>query len=258
MIDGFGAVAARFSLHRRETYEAIVDCLSNFLPSHQKQNWPCNEYTNLRTRTQAEKDALIILARILPYNMSQALSAGIVSRWLAKYTFCGSSAPETRKIEAVQQLKTRNTEDTLMCDILNMIDCAPEGRKELRKHRLVGSAIGETEDGEGDTLMIGGEDTAGLVMSSIAGGRRIREESIEEQALRRRRREAMVFSEGGRPLERDDIIQRDDVISDEDAGQDLERLIEDEARREDGEGAGLSTVERGRWAWTRWLSQSSA
>lgn len=254
----YGAIAARSSLNKRETYEAIIDCLSNFLPSHQKQDWPCNEYTNFRTRTQAEKDALTVLGRILPYNMSQALSAGIVSRWLAKYTFCGSSAPETRKIEAVQQLKTWNTEDTLMCDILNMIDCEPEGRKELRKHHLVGSAIGETDDGEGDTVMIGGEETAGLVMSSITRGRRIREESIEEQALRRRRREAMVLSEGGRPLGRDDIIQRDNVVSDEDVEQDYERLIEDEARRGDGEGAGSSTSERSPWAWTRWFSQSSA
>ena len=161
-------------------------------------------------------------------------------------------------MEAVQQLKTWNTEDTLMCEILSMIDDAPEGRKELRKHRLVGSAIGETDDEEGDTLMIGGEDTAGLSIGSAARGRRIREESIEEQALRRRRREAMVLSEGGRPLGRDDIIQRDNVVSDEDVEQDLERLIEDEARREDEERVGSSTVEHNRWGWTRWLFQASA
>lgn len=254
----FGAIAARFSINKPETYEAIIDCLCNFLPSHQKQNGQCNEYTNFKTRTRAEKDALIVLGRILPYNMSQALGAGIVRRWLAQYPFCGSSAPEARKVDAVKQLKTWNTEDTLMCDILHMIHSAPEGLKELRKHRLAGSASRETDDEEGDTLMIGGEDTAGLVMGSIARGRRIREESIEEQALRRRRREAMVISEGGRPLGRDDIIQRDSIVSDEDVEQDLERLIEDEARREDEEHVGPPTVEHDRWGWTRWLFQSSA
>ena len=258
---GVGAIAARSSLNNRETYEALVDCLCNFLPSYQEKSWPCNEYTNIKSRTQAEKDALIALGRILPDNMSQALGAGIVSRWLAKYPFCGSSLPEALKIEAVQQLKTWNTEDTLMCDILCKIDCAPDGRKELRKHRLVGSAIGETDDEEGDTLMIGGEDTAGLSYGSVARGRRIREESIEEQALRRRRREAMVLSEGGRPLGRDDIIQRENIVSDEDVEQDveqdLERLIEDEARREDLEGA-PSASEHGWWGWTRWLFQSPA
>ncbi|SLM37766.1 hypothetical protein LPUS_07721 [Lasallia pustulata] len=252
------ASPARFSLNKRETYEALIDCLCNFLPSYQEKDWPFSEYTNIKFRTQAEKDALIALGRILPYNISQALSAGIVSRWLAKYPFCGSSLPEAlKKIEAVQQLKTWNTEDTLMCDILSMIDCAPDGRKELRKHRLVGSAIGETDDEEGDTLMIGGEDTAGLSFGSVARGRRIREESIEEQALRRRRREAMVLSERGRPLGREDIIQRDNTVSDEDVEQDLERLIEHEARREDLERA-PSASEHGWWGWTRWLFRSPA
>jgi hypothetical protein len=37
---------------------------------------------------------------------------------------------------------------------------------------------------------------------------REREESHEEQALRRRRREAIVLNEGDRPLSQDDIIQR--------------------------------------------------
>lgn len=37
---------------------------------------------------------------------------------------------------------------------------------------------------------------------------RPREESFEEQALRRRRREAMVLGEVGRPIERADIIER--------------------------------------------------
>jgi hypothetical protein len=37
---------------------------------------------------------------------------------------------------------------------------------------------------------------------------RLREESIEEQALRRRRREAVVVNEGDHPLTQQDIIQR--------------------------------------------------
>jgi hypothetical protein len=37
---------------------------------------------------------------------------------------------------------------------------------------------------------------------------RLREESVEEQALRRRRREAVVVNEGDHPLTQQDIIQR--------------------------------------------------
>ena len=44
---------------------------------------------------------------------------------------------------------------------------------------------------------------------------RSREESFEEQRLRRRRREAMVLGEVGRPIERTDIIERDSAALDE-------------------------------------------
>lgn len=57
---------------------------------------------------------------------------------------------------------------------------------------------------DGDIRMVGGEDTAGpnFHVSSRF------QFSAEDQALRRRRREAMVLSEGGRPLGHEDIIQR--------------------------------------------------
>lgn len=40
---------------------------------------------------------------------------------------------------------------------------------------------------------------------------RAHDESLEEQVLRRRRREAMVLGEMGRPIDREDIIQRVDT-----------------------------------------------
>lgn len=64
----------------------------------------------------------------------------------------------------------------------------------------------DDEDGDSDVWMVDGEDTAGSYRGSSS--RRPQDGNAEEQALRRRRREAMVLSEGGRPLGRDDIIQR--------------------------------------------------
>jgi hypothetical protein len=50
----------------------------------------------------------------------------------------------------------------------------------------------------------------------VRGARaRPHEESPEEQALRRRRREAMVLNEGDRPVSQDDIIQRGGRITDD-------------------------------------------
>ena len=51
---------------------------------------------------------------------------------------------------------------------------------------------------------------------SVRGARaRPHEESPEEQALRRRRREAMVLNEGDRPVSQDDIIQRGGRMTDD-------------------------------------------
>lgn len=95
--------------------------------------------------------------------------------------------------------------------ILIMLDNEPEGRRQLRKHGLMGSAIGETpddEDGEGGVLFENGR-RAGVrsVMTHYPlPGSRVHDESPEEQALRRRRREAMVLSDGPGPLGSEDII----------------------------------------------------
>ena len=48
----------------------------------------------------------------------------------------------------------------------------------------------------------------------VGTNNRPREESFEEQALRRRRREAMVLGEIGRPIERADIIEQDSIALD--------------------------------------------
>jgi len=54
----------------------------------------------------------------------------------------------------------------------------------------------------------------------VRGARaRPHEESPEEQALRRRRREAMVLNEGDRPVSQDDIIQRGGRVTDDELEQ---------------------------------------
>ena len=71
----------------------------------------------------------------------------------------------------------------------------------------------------------------------VRGARaRPHEESTEEQALRRRRREAMVLNEGDRPVSQDDIIQRGG------------RMTDDETRIAEQALATLARVERVRAA----------
>ncbi|KZF25994.1 hypothetical protein L228DRAFT_257502 [Xylona heveae TC161] len=206
------------------TFTALITCLCNLLPH------PAPTPANPRSPT--ERAAMSVLVRLLPQNTSDAIRAGLVKRWLVKYPL---GHTEGQKRLAIQQLKTWSTDDFLLSEIICMIDNTPEGRKQMRQAGLMGSAMGEDEDVI-DTWMIGGEDTAGDAVSiSLArSNRRVREESAEEQALRRRRREAMVLSEGGRPLGREDIIQREDIATSDEVERQLESLMEEVNREDEG------------------------
>ncbi|MCJ1397009.1 hypothetical protein MMC11_000201 [Xylographa trunciseda] len=200
---------ARTATHSFATIKVIISCLCDMT----NKNKVCQEGqdTNFEERQKPEKDALYILYfGLCRNNIREVLRAGLVSRWLAEYPFGGPNTPESRKVEIVQSLRTGRSDDFMMNRILFAIDSEPEGRKQLRKHHLLGSVIGESpdDDDDGDILMIGGEEVAGHSSGRLRHhGSRIHEESLEEQALRRRRREAMVISDDGAPLGRDNIIQ---------------------------------------------------
>lgn len=110
-------------------------------------------------------------------------------------------------------------DDTLMSSIITTLVGAPDGIRQLRKYGLMGSVMEEghdlddkgdnddaqDDDADSDVWMIDGESTAGR---SWAPERlTLPAESYEEQVLRRRRREAMVFSEDGGPIGSENIIQ---------------------------------------------------
>ncbi|MCJ1384857.1 hypothetical protein MMC17_007975 [Xylographa soralifera] len=200
---------ARTATHSFATLKVIITCLCDMI----NKNNTCQEGqdTNFEERQRPEKDALYILySGMCSNSIREALRAGLVSRWLAKYPFGGPKSPESRKVEIVQSLRAGRSEDFMMRRILIAIDSEPEGRKQLRNHHLLGSVIGETpdDDDDGDVLMMGGEEVAGHNGGRLRyQGSRVHEESLEEQALRRRRREAMVISDDGAPLGRDNIIQ---------------------------------------------------
>ena len=69
----------------------------------------------------------------------------------------------------------------------------------------------ESRDEDGDVVMASPQEMLEQMDMedwNVAGVPRVHEESVEEQALRRRRREAMVISDDGEPLGRENIIQR--------------------------------------------------
>lgn len=202
-----------------QTYTALVNCLCNFLDEHTEQTSTTSSPILPKTRPVGEKKALAILNILLPENLHAAIEAGIVSRWLCKYPFpCALREPSRRQDVAIL-MKAWWSDDAVMSSIFGTLTSHPDGIKQLRKHGLMGSMIeendqdddednedGDDDDADSDVWMVDGEDTAGAYPESSP--RRHRESNAAEQALRRRRREAMVLSEGGHPLGRDDIIQR--------------------------------------------------
>ena len=159
------------------------------------------------------------------------LTAGLVERWLARYPFGGSkltdlSEPKEREVakrHAFAEIKKGHTDDVEMCYILDALDYDAEGRRQLRKHGLIGSAMEEGEMGTEMWVLRDGVAVPGPGWPFAGRGgnwdgsgeglnrRERREESEEEVALRRRRRQAMVISERGEPLSRDSIIESVEV-----------------------------------------------
>lgn len=197
-----------------KTYNALVDCLCNFLDEHVEKTSDTISPIFPRTRPLGELKAMRTLNILLQENTPPALEAGIVSRWLAKYPFPCALTEPSRRQDVVILMKTWWSDDAVMSSIFATLSSHPEGAKQLRKHGLMGSMLEENDhdevsddnedDDESDVWMVDGDDTAG---SRRAPGRRPRERNPQEQALRRRRREAMVLSDGRRPLGNDDIIQ---------------------------------------------------
>ena len=183
------------------------------------------------TRNSDERMALDLLCYAIQNNVLGLLRHGIISRWLSQYPLAGEDTDINSRRKAVEELKSYNGEDFRMIEIVVRLNGVPEGRKQLRKHGLLGSGFDET-DMENDVVMVGGEGTAGLTAGRPSSNTRLRDESSEEQALRRRRREAMVISEGGRPLGQSNIIQRQEPTRDPEMERELESLMAEVIREE--------------------------
>ncbi len=205
-------------------FKAIIDCLCTWLPAAQDPESSIKN-EDFPYRSQPERDALTILIRLLHHEVTLGLQAGLIFRWLANCHFDKNDKSEARRKQAIYEMLKWEYDDIIMCTILNALYTHDQAREELESHGLLDSAAVETnildDDIEIEDIWLvrngsavevdGGPDSEPMMRR----GRRVREESVEEQALRRRRREAMVLGQDGRAVERDDIIERDNVLGDD-------------------------------------------
>ncbi|KAI4271353.1 MAG: hypothetical protein LQ337_006075 [Flavoplaca oasis] len=219
-----------FDAYKNTVIQSLVSCLSNLLPLSRRFELARMEGKEIH-RTEAEHDALgLMYLFLLRFGVQVALDCNIFSLWLEKYPFGGDLENENLKDKASQlaarhrfihRLSSDHKLDPAMFRILNLILTNDTARKIMFKHGPSGDLCSCFDHHDGDPS----DDEKGLwetwykvhgtnsapdlgLGPMMRRGRRVPEESIEEQTLRRRRREAMVLGEMGRPIESEDIIQR--------------------------------------------------
>jgi hypothetical protein len=202
--------------------------------SNSKRNaLPPSPVRPARRRPQ-ESTLLFILTKLLDINsVEMALSAGLVSRWLYRYPFpCMLTSSKQHDVIAFLRAKAWGSDDPLMAELMHVITSVPPGLEELREFGLTtitnfhaywhgGNWYGEWPSTRNhDVVMTGGEDTAGILPSMSQTGRdqqsgsswSRRNQAIaghSDEIQRRRRREAMVLSDGDGPLTAGNILQRE-------------------------------------------------
>lgn len=263
-----------FSHH--DTFRALIKCLCNLLPAAREAE------ESRRYHTPAETDALWILKQMMDiclHGTRLALEAGVVKRWLSRYPL-QSRWPDKKKTEVIRHMidtfESDEDYERIFCLALHRITQYPPAREEMKAYgigdpgpveanrmsmeetvwpvsrsEIAPDYIGRADDtfvrsNEDETLLVEELDSEGLMYERDSNGMlRQREESLEERSLRRRRREAMVYAENGRPVQSEDIIEREELTRDSNANEDSWQLPEESNEEEGGD----SEQPEGLWSW---------
>jgi hypothetical protein len=164
-----------------------------------------------------EKLCLMFIRQLLScYEAEKLCKAGFVDKWLAKQNW--GATEEDRRRNFAQYMRCRANRIT---DIVSQIRGSNAGRDTLVQAGLLGprTPVPSDSDPEDNIPLIERfsvllpsninisnlreDEQARLLIRSLQGA-----QSAEEQRVRHRHREAMVFNDGSHPVNRDDIIQR--------------------------------------------------
>ncbi len=195
------------------TYRAILKCLGRL---HCEA---CEFETALRAmgfgnRSPHYSNALTILVRLISYDYTDAPWAGLLN-WLENYPYGGYYEVEDRK-KIIKRLLTNDYIHEPMHTVLVLglgIPCIENGLKRcnLIEDNMVSASLLE---GRGvpwyNAMAIHPRTDRGSIAASLSMHREdVDEGSPDDWLLRRRRREAIVVAEAGRPIGPDDIIYHD-------------------------------------------------
>ncbi|KAI1437556.1 hypothetical protein GGR50DRAFT_46364 [Xylaria sp. CBS 124048] len=198
------------ALHTPKGYSALIRslelCLSDV--EHDKLDDPL--YDEYYLRDIGEQRCLVLATLLIhQYGIERLVEAGFVERWLAKQPW-GDTDEERRRNFALYVDRKKNR----ISNICLYLRASKAGRKALVRAKLATRVKRPKHDkssnsrfiqeisvpNEGDSTMDSSQ--AGFIL-------RMNEQSIDEQRLRRRHREAMVLNDGTHSLGRSDIIERE-------------------------------------------------
>ncbi|KAI9828709.1 MAG: hypothetical protein M1832_001812 [Thelocarpon impressellum] len=226
------------------TFHALITALTYTLDDPDRN-------TRILGRQASERIALTMLVRLSRFGVPLCLRAGLITRWLAHYPL----GPDLQsKQAAVQRLRTYRADDGLLSEMICILYNDAEGRAHLRAAGLIPDDAVSIASSDSSSIRLASHDDYDAPteadtddedvdnIDGSAAGPQVRRPVLPgnaaERRARRRRREAMVLSDGLLPWGRDDVIQTDEPAGararaeDEQVSRELEELM-DRARQED-------------------------
>lgn len=187
-------------LNTSRAYSAFVrsleQCINDRAPLEKLDDRWFDDYG---LRDMAEKLCFMFVSQLMQkYGADKFIEAGIVEKWLARQNW--GDTPEEREHNFFQYMYKNNR----VVDIIQKIQQSPLGRDALEKAGLMPKSMSRSFDVS--SIHIESEVLDG---DNAEPTPRNMEQSTEEQRIRHRHREAMVFNDGTRPLGRSDIIERE-------------------------------------------------
>ncbi|KAG5938199.1 hypothetical protein E4U53_008063 [Claviceps sorghi] len=193
-------------LNNKKAYSALVRSLELSLEDTEAPDLTNYHWDEYYLRDMAERFCLMFVHELInKYRANALVKAKFVEKWLAKQRWGESPEARRHNFKCYMDLKTNR-----IVDIVERIKRSKRGLRALERAGLIEESkhkrrMKKLPDVVGEPgQYVGVSDDR-----SIRIRRRIHEQSIEEQRLRRQHREAMVLNDGTRPLGREDIIERD-------------------------------------------------
>ena len=182
------------------TYGALVQCLEYCIDDYEHNEYD-RHWDNWHLRDIVEQNCLQILSLLVDkYGVENLVDFDFIRRWLAEEPW--GKNPQSSFLQSLAS-------NDRLSPILRSLFLDPAARSQLKKEKLLSHHFSTCA--QHDTRMVNGEGTAGEDPNVIAleGPRlRQRDQSMQEEHLRRRHRQAMVFNDGTRPFRPGDIIER--------------------------------------------------